>query len=121
MWQRKSGTMRPSTGFISVIIALQICRNVSLFGLTDDPCQPFHYYGEPKATCTKAIPRSRPRTMSRSIGSRRSTRSTPAGTGRAGKIKGWLRALPARRPRRRRGTIERFTRVELYPAAEVGR
>ena len=56
MWQRTSGTMRPSTGFISVIIALQICRNVSLFGLTDDPRQPFHYYGEPKATCTKAIP-----------------------------------------------------------------
>ena len=23
---------------------------------TDDPRQPFHYYGEPKATCTKAIP-----------------------------------------------------------------
>ena len=56
MWQRTSGTMRPSTGFISVIIALQICRNVSLFGLTDDPCQPFHYYGKPKANCTKAIP-----------------------------------------------------------------
>ena len=44
--------MRPSTGFICD----QICRNVSLFGLTDDPRQPFHYYGEPKATCTKAIP-----------------------------------------------------------------
>ena len=30
---------------------------VSLFGLTSDPCQPFHYYGEPKAECTHAIPK----------------------------------------------------------------
>jgi hypothetical protein len=29
---------------------------VSLFGLTDDPCRPFHYYGPPKPQCTAAIP-----------------------------------------------------------------
>ena len=29
---------------------------VSLFGLTTDPCQPFHYYGSPKEKCTHEIP-----------------------------------------------------------------
>ena len=79
--------MRPSTGFFSVILALQLCRRVSshlssggplthpcarmhptrlshmhasaqvsLFGLTSDPCRPFHYYGTPKTECTSAIP-----------------------------------------------------------------
>ena len=48
--------MRPSTGFFSVILALQLCRKVSLFGLTTDPCQPFHYYGAAKPSCTHAIP-----------------------------------------------------------------
>ena len=33
------------------------CRKVSLFGLTDDPCRPFHYYGTPKPECTTAIPK----------------------------------------------------------------
>jgi hypothetical protein len=55
-WQRSTSRMRPSTGFFSVVLALQLCRKVSLFGLTTDPCQPFHYYGEPKKECTAAIP-----------------------------------------------------------------
>ena len=49
--------MRPSTGFFAVILALQMCRKVSLFGLTTDPCRPFHYYGAPKRGCTAAIPK----------------------------------------------------------------
>tara|TARA_B110001452_G_C15229922_1_gene426097 strand:- start:1124 stop:2566 length:1443 start_codon:yes stop_codon:yes gene_type:complete len=88
----RSSTMRPSTGFLSVIIALQICRRVSvrqspphatslarharharlsrtvrpihlaptqLFGLSTDPCRPFHYYGDPKppGVCTPDIPK----------------------------------------------------------------
>ena len=48
--------MRPSTGFFSVVLAMQLCRKVSLFGLTTDPCQPFHYYGSPKEKCTHEIP-----------------------------------------------------------------
>ena len=48
--------MRPSTGFFAVVLALQMCRKVSLFGLTTDPCRPFHYYGAPKPECTHAIP-----------------------------------------------------------------
>ena len=27
-------------------------RQVSLFGLTSDPCMPFHYYGKPPDKCT---------------------------------------------------------------------
>jgi len=57
-WQRKASTMRPSTGFMAVVVAMQVCRKVSLFGLTDDPCQPFHYYGEPKSSCTREIPKA---------------------------------------------------------------
>ena len=26
------------------------------FGLTSDPCRPFHYYGPSKAKCTNAVP-----------------------------------------------------------------
>ena len=49
--------MRPSTGFLAVVIALQTCRSVSLFGLTSDPCYPFHYYGPSlNGKCTDAIP-----------------------------------------------------------------
>lgn len=55
-WQRRSGTMRPSTGFIAAVVATQLCRHVSLFGLTSDPCRPFHYYGPSKAKCTNAVP-----------------------------------------------------------------
>ena len=55
-WQKATSRMRPSTGFFSVMLAMQLCRKVSLFGLTTDPCQPFHYYGTPKAQCTHAIP-----------------------------------------------------------------
>ena len=53
----RSSTMRPSTGFLAVVIALQICRRVSLFGLSSDPCRPFHYYGEAKPSCTPEIPK----------------------------------------------------------------
>ena len=49
--------VRPSTGFFAVILALQMCRKVSLFGLTTDNCRPFHYYGTAKAQCTSAIPK----------------------------------------------------------------
>ena len=55
-WQKSTSRMRPSTGFFAVILALQMCRKVSLFGLTTDPCRPFHYYGAPKEHCTHAIP-----------------------------------------------------------------
>ena len=55
-WAKSTSRMRPSTGFFSVILALQMCRKVSLFGLTPDPCKPFHYYGEPKPSCTEKIP-----------------------------------------------------------------
>jgi hypothetical protein len=49
--------MRPSTGFFSVVVAMQLCGNVSLFGFQSDHCQPFHYYGPPKKECTAAIPK----------------------------------------------------------------
>ena len=48
---------RPSTGFLAVVLALQICRKVSLFGLSSDPCRPFHYYGPAKPSCTPEIPK----------------------------------------------------------------
>ncbi len=54
---RPTSRMRPSTGFFSVVLAMGLCRKVSLFGLQTDPCQPFHYYGAPKPACTKAIPK----------------------------------------------------------------
>lgn len=57
MWTRRSGTMRPSTGFVATVLAMQLCRRVSLFGLTTDRCRPFHYYGPPKKSCTAAIPK----------------------------------------------------------------
>lgn len=53
----RSSTMRPSTGFLAVVLALQICRKVSLFGLSSDPCRPFHYYGPAKPSCTPEIPK----------------------------------------------------------------
>ena len=37
------------------MLALQLCRRASLFGLTTDPCQPFHYYGAPKAVCSAKL------------------------------------------------------------------
>ena len=50
--------MRPSTGFVATVLAMQLCKRVSLFGLTSDPCRPFHYYGPPKKDgCTAAIPK----------------------------------------------------------------
>eukprot|EP00327_Prymnesium_parvum_P000714 CAMPEP_0182843744 /NCGR_PEP_ID=MMETSP0006_2-20121128/26359_1 /TAXON_ID=97485 /ORGANISM="Prymnesium parvum, Strain Texoma1" /LENGTH=78 /DNA_ID=CAMNT_0024973573 /DNA_START=18 /DNA_END=254 /DNA_ORIENTATION=- len=49
--------MRPSSGFFAVLVALEACVNVSLFGLTTDPCAPFHYYGPPKNSCSLAIPK----------------------------------------------------------------
>jgi len=59
VWASRSSTMRPSSGFWSVLIALHACRNVSLFGLTsDDPCMPFHYYGSPPADCSGRIPKA---------------------------------------------------------------
>ena len=56
-WQKATSRMRPSTGFFSVILALQMCRKVSLFGLSSDPCRPFHYYGPAKPSCTLEIPK----------------------------------------------------------------
>jgi len=41
----------------SQVLAMQLCRRVSLFGLTTDRCRPFHYYGPPKKSCTAAIPK----------------------------------------------------------------
>ena len=55
-WAKSTSRMRPSTGFFAVVLALQMCRKVSLFGLTTDPCRPFHYYGAPKPQCTSTIP-----------------------------------------------------------------
>eukprot|EP00966_Prymnesium_polylepis_P132226 3057662-Prymnesium_polylepis.2 len=56
-WGSRSSTMRPSSGFYAVLVALQACANVSLFGLTSDPCSPFHYYGPVRSTCTLAVPK----------------------------------------------------------------
>lgn len=53
----RSSTMRPSSGFYAVLVALQLCSSVSLFGLTSDPCAPFHYYGPKKHGCTLAVPK----------------------------------------------------------------
>ena len=56
-WYSRSSTMRPSSGFYAVLVALRICKDVSLFGLTSEPCAPFHYYGPKKAACTLAVPK----------------------------------------------------------------
>jgi hypothetical protein len=56
-WQRRAGIIRPSTGFLAVVLALHACRKVSLFGLQDDPCMPFKYYSEPRAKCGAEIPK----------------------------------------------------------------
>jgi len=52
MWRKNTARMRPSTGFLAVVFAMRLCRKVSLFGLTSDPCMPFHYYGRPPKECT---------------------------------------------------------------------
>ena len=56
-WYGRSSSMRPSSGFYAVLVALQICSTVSLFGLTSEPCAPFHYYGPAKKACTMAVPK----------------------------------------------------------------
>eukprot|EP00965_Chrysotila_dentata_P058818 1951454-Pleurochrysis_carterae.AAC.1 len=45
--------IRPSTGFVAVVLALSMCENVSLFGM-DDPstsCSNFHYYEDKPPNC----------------------------------------------------------------------
>ena len=53
LWPTRTAVMRPSSGFFAVLVALQSCRNVSLFGFTSDPCLPFHYYGKRPAKCAE--------------------------------------------------------------------
>merc|ERR1712216_264577 len=56
-WRAPSAVMRPSSGFIAVVFALQACRNVSLFGFTGaPPCAPHHYYDPPPPACSATIP-----------------------------------------------------------------
>ena len=55
-WYSRSSTMRPSLGLLAVLVALRICKDVSLFGLTSEPCA-FPYYGPKKAACTLAVPK----------------------------------------------------------------
>jgi len=55
-WPARTATMRPSSGFFAVLVALQSCRNVSLFGFTSDACLPFHYYGTRQAQCAVGKP-----------------------------------------------------------------
>lgn len=56
-WQTDCPLMRPSSGMLAVVFALQACRNVSLFGLsTGDPCAPHHYFDEPPSPCTSEVP-----------------------------------------------------------------
>ena len=56
-WPTDYPLMRPSSGMLAVVFALQACRNVSLFGLsTGDPCAPHHYFDEPPSPCTSAVP-----------------------------------------------------------------
>ena len=57
VWPTRSSSMRPSTGLYGVLVALHSCAKVSLFGLTSDPCAPFHYYGPNKTTCTLRVPK----------------------------------------------------------------
>ena len=56
MWPSRSSSMRASTGLYGVLTALHSCERVSLFGLTSDPCAPFHYYGPNKTECTLRPP-----------------------------------------------------------------
>ena len=53
-WPTRTSIMRPSSGFFAVLVALQTCRNVSLFGFTSDPCLPFHYYGPRPKVCLRS-------------------------------------------------------------------
>ena len=56
-WPAPSAVLRPSTGMIAAVFAMQACRNVSLFGLrTQPPCAPHHYFDSPPARCTSAVP-----------------------------------------------------------------
>jgi hypothetical protein len=57
VWPTRSSTMRPSSGFYAALVAMHTCRNVSLFGMTSEPCAPFHYYGPAKTECTLAVPK----------------------------------------------------------------
>lgn len=57
VWPTRSSVMRPSSGFYAVFAAMHTCRNVSLFGMTSEPCAPFHYYGPPKMECMLAVPK----------------------------------------------------------------
>eukprot|EP00965_Chrysotila_dentata_P100770 3329032-Pleurochrysis_carterae.AAC.1 len=44
--------MRPSTGFVTVLLARSMCSKVSLFGMGDPgECKGFHYYEKQKKTC----------------------------------------------------------------------
>lgn len=56
-WATDCPIMRPSSGLLAVVFALQACRNVSLFGLTTgSECAPFHYFDPPPKPCTRAVP-----------------------------------------------------------------
>ena len=56
LWPTRSATMRPSSGFFAVLVALEACRNVSLYGFTSDACLPFHYYGPNDGKCRGSKP-----------------------------------------------------------------
>jgi len=56
-WPTACPVIRPSSGLLAVVWALQACRNVSLFGLsTGDACAPFHYFDPPPSPCSLAVP-----------------------------------------------------------------
>ena len=56
-WPTESPFMRPSSGLLAVVFALQACRNVTLYGLTNPkPCAPHHYFDAPPKPCTTAVP-----------------------------------------------------------------
>ena len=56
-WPTESPFMRPSSGLLAVVFALQACRNVTLYGLTNPkPCAPHHYFDAPPKPCSSAVP-----------------------------------------------------------------
>ena len=56
-WPFACPVIRPSSGLLAVVWALQACRNVSLFGLsTGEACAPFHYFEPPPSPCSLEIP-----------------------------------------------------------------
>jgi len=56
-WPTESPFMRPSSGLLAVVFALQACRNVTLYGLSNPkPCAPHHYFDAPPKPCTTAVP-----------------------------------------------------------------